>query len=102
MIDKKLIPVGGLKKEPFSGCHHGMRYFFRCDESKETFSVFVYPEPWAFDATPDEEKTVQSFPLSEEGMDAAEAWLFQMYEEQKGRWKTAEKDCMHLVLDAHL
>ena len=42
MIDKKLIPVGGLKKEPFSGSHDGMRYFFRCDESKETFSVFVY------------------------------------------------------------
>ena len=38
MIDKKLIPVGGLKKEPFSGGHHGMRYFFRSDESKETFS----------------------------------------------------------------
>ena len=29
MIDKKLIPYGGLKKEPFSGTHHGMRYFFR-------------------------------------------------------------------------
>ena len=43
MIDKKLIPVGGLKKEPFSGGHHGMRYFFRSDESRETFTVFVYP-----------------------------------------------------------
>ena len=34
MIDKTLIPVGGLKKEPFSGSHNGMRYFFQCDDSK--------------------------------------------------------------------
>ena len=34
MIDKKLIPYGGLKKEPFSGTHHGMRYFFRGDDGK--------------------------------------------------------------------
>lgn len=26
MIDKRLIPYGGLKKEPFSGSHNGMRY----------------------------------------------------------------------------
>ena len=34
MIDKKLIPYGGLKKDPFSGTHHGMRYFFRGDDGK--------------------------------------------------------------------
>ena len=44
MIDKKLIPYGGLKKEPFSGTHHGMRYFFRGDDGKSstTFTVFIY------------------------------------------------------------
>lgn len=61
MIDKKLIPVGGLKKEPFSGGHLGMRYYFRADESKETFSVFIYPEPWSFEQTPDEKKQSASF-----------------------------------------
>lgn len=99
MIDKKLIPVGGLKKEPFSGCHNGMRYYFRSNESKETFSVFVYPEPWSFENTPEEEKYTQSFPMSEEGMDSAIAWLFEMYENQKEKWKTAAQDCMHIVLE---
>lgn len=97
MIDKKLIPVGGLKKEPFSGGHHGMRYFFRSDESKETFSVFVYPEPWSFEETPDEEKHSASFPMSDEGMDSAIAWLFEMYEEKKESWIAAETNCMHIV-----
>ena len=48
MIDKKLIPYSGLKKEPFSGSHHGMRYFFQGDDGKSstTFTVYIYPEPW--------------------------------------------------------
>lgn len=97
MIDKKLVPVGGLKKEPFSGGHNGMRYFFCSDESKETFSVFVYPEPWSFDKTPEEEKQSASFPMSDEGMDGAIAWLWEIYESQKEKWLTAEKNCMHIV-----
>ena len=63
MIDKKLIPYGGLKKEPFSGTHHGMRYFFRGDDGKSstTFTVFIYPEPWCFEDTPEEEKEQKTF-----------------------------------------
>lgn len=98
MIDKRLIPVGGLKKEPFSGSHNGMRYFFRSDESKETFSVFIYPEPWSFESTPEEEKQSASFPMTDEGMDEAIAWLLEMYESQKEKWRNAEKNCMHIIV----
>ena len=51
MIDKRLIPYGGLKKGPFSGSHHGMRYMMNGDDGKNstTFSVWVYPEPWCFE-----------------------------------------------------
>lgn len=98
MIDKRLIPVGGLKKEPFSGSHNGMRYFFRSDESKETFSVFIYPEPWSFESTPEEDKQSASFSMTDEGMDEAIAWLFEMYESQKEKWRNAEKNCMHIIV----
>ena len=82
MIDKKLIPYGGLKKEPFSGTHHGMRYFFRGDDGKSstTFTVFIYPEPWCF-----------------EGMDEAIAWLFERFETEKSKWLNANRDAMHIV-----
>ena len=58
MIDKRLVPYGGLKKEPFSGSHNGMRYFMNGDDGKSstTFTVWVYPEPWCFEQTPEEEK----------------------------------------------
>ena len=63
MIDKKLIPYSGLKKEPFSGSHHGMRYFFQGDDGKSstTFTVYIYPEPWCFEETPEEEKEKNLF-----------------------------------------
>lgn len=99
MIDKRLIPFGGLKKEPFSGSHNGMRYFFRGDNGKNstTFTVFVYPEPWCFENTPESEKEQQSFPLSEDGMDQAVAWLFERFEAEKERWLEASKGMMHIV-----
>ena len=46
MIDKKLIPVKGLKKEPFSGSHFGMRYYFCADDTKENFLVFGSYARW--------------------------------------------------------
>ncbi len=99
MIDKRLVPVKGLKKEPFSGSHFGMRYFLQADESKENFFAYVYPEPWSFENTPEEERISASFPITEEGMDAAVAWLFEMYESRKAKWQEAEKNCMHIVLN---
>lgn len=101
MIDKKLIPIGGLKKEPFSGCHRGMRYYFKMDDSKETFTLTVYPEPWSFENTPDSEKDSSVFPMSEEGMDSAVEWLHEMYEKQKERWHDSAKNGMHIVHKRH-
>lgn len=99
MIDKRLIPVGGLKKEPFSGSHNGMRYLFRGDDGKNstTFTVYIYPEPWCFEETPEEEKESASFPLSDDGMDQAIEWLFRRYDAEQERWNTALKEMMHTV-----
>lgn len=100
MIEKSLIPVGGLKKEPFSGSHHGMRYLLRSDESKETFSVFIYPEPWSFEKTPKEHIRSASFSMTEDGMDQAIAWLFSQYDSRKDFWNRSAKEAMHIVNSA--
>ena len=100
MIDKRLVPYGGLNKEPFSGSHHGMRYLMNGDDGKNstTFTVWVYPEPWCFEQTPDEEKESAVFPLSEEGMDQAVAWLNERYEAEKERWNRSLQDMMHSIV----
>lgn len=99
MIDIRLIPCGGLKKEPFSGSHHGMRYLMNGDDGKNstTFTVWIYPEPWCFEQTPDEEKESASFPLSDEGMEQAAAWLNERYESEKERWNRSLQDMMHTI-----
>ena len=97
MIDKTLVPVGGLKKEPFSGEHHGMRYFFSADEDKTTFSVYIYPDPWSFETTPDKDMQSSSFPMTDEGMDSAIEWLFQMYEKNREKWDAAYENRMHVL-----
>ena len=73
MIDKRLVPYSGLKKEPFSGSHNGMRYMMRSDNGRDstTFTVFVYPEPWCFEQTPEDQIESHTFDLSEEGLDLA-------------------------------
>lgn len=54
MISTIGLNTKALKKEPFSGSHHGMRYYL-CTKD-DVLSVFLYPEPWSFERTPDKEK----------------------------------------------
>ena len=70
-----------------------MRYFFQGDDGKSstTFTVYIYPEPWCFEETPEEEKEKKSFPLSDEGMDDAIAWLWDRFETEKSKWLDAAK-----------
>lgn len=96
MIDKNLVPVKGLKKEPFSGSHFGMRYLFQADEEGDTFSTYVYPEPWALSHTKKEDIVSKSFPITDAGMEAAVEWLYEMYELQKAKWQQAAKASMHI------
>lgn len=88
MIDKRLVPYSGLKKEPFSGSHNGMRYMMRSDNGRDstTFTVFVYPEPWCFEQTPEDQIESHTFDLSEEGLDLAITWLWERFEAERDRW----------------
>ena len=47
----------------------------------------IYPEPFSFEVTAEEEKTYREFPFTQEGFDEAVAWLNEEYERQKERWE---------------
>ena len=81
--------------EAYFGSHRGMRFrvarnplenvSFRSreEQAKEAcLSVSVWPEPYAYAKTPEEDITEQSFPFSEEGMDAAVQWLNEQWRER--------------------
>uniref|UniRef100_UPI004056D080 GNAT family acetyltransferase n=1 Tax=Agathobacter sp. TaxID=2021311 RepID=UPI004056D080 len=78
----------------YTGSYKGMRFRMRKQESEEKgkyLEVIIYPEPFCFEATPEEEKQAQEFPFTDDGFDEAVAWMNQEYEARKERWERAAK-----------
>jgi len=70
-----------IKKEPFTGSIKGMRYMFLKEtEGEESFmSGIVWPEPFCYGRTPEEQKIKKRFALNAEGMAEAVDWLNEQY-----------------------
>lgn len=78
MIERKdVMPVNFLKKEAFTGSDTGMRYRMEQLKKEEMVLLLVtaWPEPYCFDATPEEEKVRAEFSFDEEGIMAGVEWL---------------------------
>lgn len=73
MISILGLSVKALKKEPFSGSQGGMRYYIAA--SGDSLAAYVYPEPWCFEATPEDQKTWKEFPFTQDGISDAVAWI---------------------------
>ena len=87
------MPIPYLKKAKFTGSYQGMRYRLRKkEEGEEKFlEAVIYPEPFCFEVTAEEEKEARDFPFTKEGYDGVVAWLNEQYEAQKERWEKARK-----------
>ena len=84
--------------EAFFGSHKGMRYrlareplenvHFTPPEKREpaTLMATVWPEPYAYAATPDEYKSSGNFPVSQEGLEEAVAWINEQYRSRIRKW----------------
>ena len=90
MITRKdVMPVNFLKKDKFPGSDPGMRYRMEMPKREvpkedgadgETVEETVrtgtsWTEPYGDDATPEEEKTREECPFSEEGIVSGVEWL---------------------------
>ena len=78
-----------VNKQVYTGGFRGMRYRLRKKTEKSdgggedgiVLEACVYPEPYCFEATPDEQKTFRDFPFTDGGFEEAVAWLNEMYGE---------------------
>lgn len=73
MIPSPGLSVNFLKKESYTGSYRGIRYYL--DAADGAVRACVYPEPFCFEKTPEEQKTWASFPLSPEGIAEALNWI---------------------------
>ena len=81
------LSLNFVKKEDYTGSYQGIRYMLHqetVDEEKK-LKVYIWPEPFGFEATPDEKKISELFPFSEEGMTQAIDWMNERYEMVKFR-----------------
>ena len=85
MIASPGLNINFLKKENYSGSHSGMRYYLI--SSDNMIKACVYPEPWCFEKTPEENKIWAEFEFSEDGLKKALGWIDNMYTEQPERWR---------------
>lgn len=94
MIERQdILSMEYLKKAEFTGCHQGMRYRLEgvAQESEKKLHVTVWPEPFNFFTTPDEEKESAEFSFDEDGVVDAVAWMNDRLFEEKDRWEHAHK-----------
>ncbi len=59
-----------------------MRYMLHQEtvEEEKKLQVYLWPEPFCFEATLEEKKISELFPFSEEGMEQAIDWMNERYE----------------------
>lgn len=85
-----------LKKEKYSGSFGGMRFLF--EATGDNVNVYIYPEPFCFEQTPDDQKIKREFSFSQEGLEEAVSWLKKMYETDQKRWEEEDNAKMARIL----
>ena len=92
MIERQdILSMEYLKKSSFTGCHQGMRYRLEgvSAEDGKKLRVTVWPEPFNFFSTPEEEKENAEFSFDEDGVMDAVAWMNDKLSEGKIKWEHA-------------
>lgn len=95
MIERKdILPMSFLQKSAFTGSYQGMRYRLEkvSGDGGERLSVCIWPEPYNYAVTPEEQKERREFPFSEEGVVEATGWLNAEWQGQEGRWRKAREN----------
>lgn len=77
---KGIFSLELIRKERFAGSHGMMRYMLMMDDGKMKASV--YPEPYCWEATPEDQKESELFEYSADGIEEMTKWLNQKYREK--------------------
>ncbi len=93
IVREDILSMEYLKKTEYTGCHQGMRYRLEgvLQEEKKQLKVTVWPEPFNFFSTPDEQKQSELFAFDEDGVVDAIAWMNDRLFEEKEKWDHASE-----------
>lgn len=94
MIDKEKFHVFNyVKKEEYTASMDGMRYMLKKKEKEEgsVLEVIIWPEPYCYAKTAEENRQRTEFPFSADGVEQAADWLNEQYLQQKPLWELSKK-----------
>jgi hypothetical protein len=72
------ISLAYIKKERYTGSCDGLRFFLEKKEAEgedPVIQVCLWPEPYCFEKTPDDQKHYREFAFSDEGLEQAIDYL---------------------------
>lgn len=75
---KDLFTLNYYKKQPYTASSNGTRIRLKKKEAEDGtafLELATWPEPFAFDRTPEEQKSYYRFDYSEDGICQVIAWL---------------------------
>lgn len=88
-----ILSIEYLKKTEFTGGYRGMRYRLEgvSGEDGKQLKATVWPEPFNFFTTPEENKVSELFSFDEDGVVDAVAWMNDRYFEDRKKYEEAPK-----------
>ena len=83
IVREELLSLNFVRREDFSGSHKGMRFLlhYEAENEEKKLKVYIWSEPFGFEATPEGQKLSSFFEFSEEGLHQAIDWMNQKYEQ---------------------
>jgi len=87
-----ILSMEYLKKTEFTGSHQGMRYRLEGvdgEGEEKKLRCTVWPEPFNFFTTLDDNKERAEFSFDEDGVTDAVAWMNNKLFEEKEKWEHA-------------
>jgi len=94
MINKEHFHIFNyVKKEEYTASMDGMRYMLKKKDTDDgtLLEVIIWPQPYCYAKTPEENKQRTTFEFSPAGVDAAADWLNEQYELQRPLWELSQK-----------
>lgn len=96
IVREDILSMEFLKKSEYTACHQGMRYRLESviHEEKKCLKATIWPEPFNFLHTPEEEKESRLFTFDEDGIVDAIGWMNNRLFEDKDKWEHAMQNWM--------
>ncbi|GFI17609.1 MAG: hypothetical protein HFI43_12975 [Lachnospiraceae bacterium] len=94
MIEKENFNVlNYIKKEEYTGSMDGMRYMLKKKDYEDgpKLETIIWPEPYCYAKTPEENKQRTEFAFTSQGVREAADWLNEQYVSQKELWELSKK-----------